>query len=107
MRGTNAKDDSENFELKNLKNDELRQEYQVKISNRFEVLESLDENVATEEETDIDKEWETIRNTIKLSASESIGYLKKRQNKKWFDEDCADIVKKRTVAKMNWLHEQN
>ena len=37
--------------------DELRQEYQVKISNRFEVLESLDENVATEEETDIDKEW--------------------------------------------------
>ena len=48
MRGTNAKDDSENFELKNMKNDELRQEYQVKISNRLEVLDSLDENVATE-----------------------------------------------------------
>ena len=28
------------------------------------------------------KEWETIRNTIKLSASECIGYLKKRQNQK-------------------------
>ena len=42
-----------------------------------------------------------------MSASESIGYVKKRQNKKWFDEECADIVKKRKVAKMNWLHEQN
>ena len=36
----------------------------------FEVLDSPDENVATEEETDINREWETIRNTIKLSASE-------------------------------------
>ena len=70
------------IELKNLKNDELRQEYQIKISNRFEVLDSSDENVATEEESDINREWETIRNTIKLSASECIGYLKKRQNKK-------------------------
>ena len=70
MRGTNAKDDSDKFELKNLKNNELRQEYQIEISNRFEVLDSSDENVATEEETDINKEWETIRNTIKLSASE-------------------------------------
>ena len=33
--------------------------------------------------------------------------LKKRQNKEWFDEGCADIVKKRKVAKMNWLYEQN
>ena len=32
MRGNNAKDDSEKFELKNLRNDELRQEYQIKIS---------------------------------------------------------------------------
>ena len=44
---------------------------------------------------------------ICVSAAECIGYLKKRQNKKWFDEECADIVKKRKVAKMNWLHEQN
>ena len=53
MRGTNEKDDSEKFELKNLRNDELRQEYQIKISNRFEVLESPDENMATEEETEL------------------------------------------------------
>ena len=33
--------------------------------------------------------------------------FKKEENKKWFDEECADIVKKRKVAKMNWLHEQN
>ena len=49
--------------------------------------------------TDINKEWETIRNTIKLSASECIGNLIKRQNKKRFDEECADIVKKKKGSK--------
>ncbi|PSN37502.1 hypothetical protein C0J52_26535 [Blattella germanica] len=58
------------FELNNLRNDEVRLEYQIKITNRFETLECSEENVATEEENNINREWETIRGTIKLSASE-------------------------------------
>ncbi|PSN41362.1 hypothetical protein C0J52_19113 [Blattella germanica] len=79
----------------------------IKITNRFETLECSEENVATEEETNINREWETIRDTIKLSASESKGLLKKRQSRKWFDEECVDMVHKRKLAKMNWMREPN
>ncbi|PSN43801.1 hypothetical protein C0J52_15501 [Blattella germanica] len=95
-RGTDTKDDSDKYELKNLRNDE-----------EFETLECSEENVATEEETNINREWETIRDTIKLSASESVGHLKKRQSRKWFDEECVDMVHKRKLAKMNWMREPN
>ncbi|PSN37507.1 malate dehydrogenase [Blattella germanica] len=50
-----------------------------------------EENVATEEENNVNREWESIRDTIKLSASESVGLLKKRQSRKWFDDECADM----------------
>ncbi|PSN35187.1 hypothetical protein C0J52_22574 [Blattella germanica] len=99
-RGTDTKDDSQKFELKNLRNDEVRLEYQIKITNRFETLECSEENMAT-------REWESIRDTIKLSASESIGILKKRQSRKWFDDECVDMVHKRKLAKMNWMREPN
>ncbi|PSN37778.1 hypothetical protein C0J52_15855 [Blattella germanica] len=63
---------------------EVRLEYQIKITNRFETLECSEENVATEEENNINREWETIRDTIKLSASEI--------SRKWFDEECVDMT---------------
>ncbi|PSN46866.1 hypothetical protein C0J52_13676 [Blattella germanica] len=58
-RGTDTKDDSQKFELKNLRNDE------------------------------------------------SVGHLKKRQSRKWFDEECVDMLHKRKLAKMNWMREPN
>ncbi|PSN29055.1 hypothetical protein C0J52_27129 [Blattella germanica] len=61
----------------------------IKITNRFETLECSEENVATEEENNINREWDTIRDTIKLSASESVGLLRKR------------------LRKMNWMREPN
>ncbi|PSN44834.1 hypothetical protein C0J52_16203 [Blattella germanica] len=43
----------------------------------------------------------------KRSASESVGLLKKRQSRKWFEDECADMVNKRKLAKMNWMREPN
>ncbi|PSN48471.1 hypothetical protein C0J52_11717 [Blattella germanica] len=80
---------------------------EIKITNRFETLECSEENVATEEETNINRERESIRDTIKLSASESVGLLNKRQSRKWFDDECADMINKRILAKMNWIREPN
>ncbi|PSN40818.1 hypothetical protein C0J52_15311 [Blattella germanica] len=80
---------TEKFELKNLRNDEVRLEYQIKITNGFETLECSEEN------------------TIKLSTSESVGHFKKRQSRKWFDDECVDMVHKRKLAKMNWMREPN
>jgi hypothetical protein len=47
---------------------EVKEQYQVKISNGFAALENLDDNV------DIDRAWESISENIKASATESIGY---------------------------------
>jgi hypothetical protein len=60
--------DLERFELKKLDYLEVKEEYQVEISNRFAALESLDES------SDINNVWESIRENIKTSAKENLGY---------------------------------
>jgi hypothetical protein len=50
--------DLERFDLKNLYDGEVKEKYQVEISNRFAVLESLDESF------DINNAWESIRENI-------------------------------------------
>jgi hypothetical protein len=47
---------------------EVKEKYQVEISNRFEALENLDENL------EISNTWESIGENIKTSAKENLGY---------------------------------
>jgi hypothetical protein len=42
-------------------------------------LENLDDEV------DINKGWETIRENIKIAAKESLGYCELKKNNPWFD----------------------
>jgi hypothetical protein len=52
------------------------------VSNKFEVLEDLDAEV------EITTAWETIRQNIKISAKESLGYFELKKHKPWFKEGC-------------------
>jgi hypothetical protein len=56
------------FNLKELKEVKVKEQYRVEISNRFAALEELDT------EMDINRAWETIRGSTKISAKESLGY---------------------------------
>jgi hypothetical protein len=58
----------ERFNLKKSKEVEVKEQYRVEISNRFAALEDLDTEV------DISRAWETIRESIKILAKESLGY---------------------------------
>jgi hypothetical protein len=58
----------ERFSLKKLKEVDGKEEYRVEISNRFADLGSLDTEV------DINRTREPIREDIKISAKESLGY---------------------------------
>jgi hypothetical protein len=60
--------DLERFDLKKLNVLEVKEKYQVEISNRFATLESLDES------SEINNAWESIRENIKTSAKENLGY---------------------------------
>jgi hypothetical protein len=51
--------DLERFDLKKLNDVQVKEKYQVEISNRFAALESLDESF------DIHNAWESIREIIK------------------------------------------
>jgi hypothetical protein len=59
--------DVERFNLKQLNEEQVKEQYQVTIKNKFAALENLDDN------GDINKAWESIRENIRISAKESIG----------------------------------
>jgi hypothetical protein len=44
---------------------------------------------------EINRAWETIRENIKISAKESIGYFEFKKQKPWFDEGCSKLLDQR------------
>jgi hypothetical protein len=56
-------------------------------------------------EVDVNKAWETIRENIKISAKESLGYYELKMHKPWFDEGCSKLLDQRKQAKLRWLQD--
>jgi hypothetical protein len=54
---------------------------------------------------EINSASETIRENIKISAKESLGYLELKKHKPWFDEGCSRLLDQRKEAKLPWLHD--
>jgi hypothetical protein len=92
--------DLERFDLKKL-DDEVKKKYHVEISNTFETLESLDERF------DINNAWESIRENIKTSAKDNLGYQKLNHNKLWFDDEYSKLIDQWKQAKLQWLQNPN
>jgi hypothetical protein len=91
--------DMERFNLKKLKDVESKEQFRVEVSNRFAALEDLDAEV------EINSAWETIRENIKISAKESLGYFEFKKHKLWFDEGCSKLLDQRKQAKLQWLQD--
>jgi hypothetical protein len=52
---------------------------------------------------EINNTWETIRENIKISAKESLGYYELKKHKPWFDKGCLELLDQRKQAKLQWL----
>jgi hypothetical protein len=65
---------------------DVKEQYQVTIRNTFETLENL------EDSGDIIRAWDNIRENIKISAQESLGYCESKHRKPWFDDECSKLV---------------
>jgi hypothetical protein len=65
-KGLVKKMDVERFNLKQLNEEEVKEQYQVTIKNKFAALENLDDN------GDINRAWETNRENIRISAKEAL-----------------------------------
>jgi hypothetical protein len=48
---------------------------------------------------------ETIRENIKISAEESLGYYELKQHKPWFDKGSSKLLDQRKQAKLQWLQD--
>jgi hypothetical protein len=65
----------------------------------FAALEDMDAEV------EINSAWEMIRENIKISAKDSLGYCELKKRKPWFDEACPKLVDQRKQAKLQWLQD--
>jgi len=91
--------DRQRFKLRELNEPEVREQYQIEITNRFAAL----ENVNVDE--DVNRTWENIKENIQTSAEESLGLHELKQNKPWFDEECLGFLDQRKRTKMQWIQD--
>jgi hypothetical protein len=87
--------DVERFYLKQLNEEEIKEQYQVTIKNKFAALVN----------GDINRAWETIRENTTISAKESFGLCEPKFHKPWFDEESLKYVDRRKQVKLEWLQD--
>ena len=68
--------------MRKLNEPQVREQYQIEIINRFAALENLNDD------EDVNRTWESIKENMQTSAKESPGLHELKQNKPWFDEEC-------------------
>jgi len=75
--------------LKKINEPEVREHYQIEITNSFAAFENMND------EEDVNRNWEHIKDNIQTSAKESLGLHELKQNKPWFDEECLCFLDRR------------
>jgi hypothetical protein len=83
----------ERFNLKKSNEVEGEKQFRVEVSNRFVALDYFDTDV------EINSAWEMIRENIKISAKESLGYCELKTHKPWLDEGCSKLLNGRKQVK--------
>jgi hypothetical protein len=80
--------DIERFNFKKQSDVEPKEHYEVKISNMFAAFGNFNDD-DDDDDVYISRFWESIRENMKASAAESLGYYELKQHKLWFDEECS------------------
>jgi len=59
----------------------------------------------SDDDKDVNRNWENIKENIQTSARESLGLDEFKQKKPWFDEECLGILDQRKRAKIQWVQD--
>jgi len=59
----------------------------------------------SDNDEDVNRSWENIKDNIQTSAQESLGLDEFKQNKPWFDEECLGFLDQRKQAKIQWIQD--
>ena len=91
--------DRQRFNTRKLNELEIWKQCQIEITNRF----AASENVNDDE--DVNRTRENIKENIQTSAKESLGLLELKQYKSWFDGDFLSFLDQRKRAKIQWVQD--
>ena len=64
-------------------------QYQIDITKKSAALGDLNDN------EDINRAWEDIKENIKTSAKKSLGLHELKKHKHWFDAECLHVLDER------------
>jgi hypothetical protein len=81
----------ERFNVNKLNEEEVKEEYQVTVKNKFAALENLEDN------GNINRAWDTIRENIN---KESIRHCELKHHKPWFNKECSEMVDQSKQSKL-------
>lgn len=87
--------DLEKFNLRNLKEAEGTEAYQIAVEKKFAALQNLIELM------DINQSWENVTENIRISAVDSTGYCELQQHEPWFDEGFSVQLKQKYKRNCN------
>ena len=59
----------------------------------------------SDDDEDVNRTLENIKENIQTSAKESLGLHEFKQNKPWFDEECLGFLDQGKRAKMQWIQD--
>jgi hypothetical protein len=93
--------DTERFYVKKLNEGDVKEQYHATSRNMFAALENL------EDSGDINRAWDNIRENIKISAQEGLGYREPKHSKPWFDKERSKLADRRKQAKLQWLQDSS
>ena len=85
------------FDIEKLKNVQIRNNFQIKLTNCFQILDML-EDQADQTMPRVNIEWKNASETVKEIAEEEIRYVAKQGKNHWFDEECEEATKTRKMA---------
>jgi len=84
-------------------NPKWKQEYTIKINNKFEILENLDDEDSIN--NNINEKWENIKTTIKETKQQLIEKDEGTETLKykWYDEECKFVIDEMKKPRDKWL----
>ena len=88
------------FDVEKLKDQQIRTEYQLNLSNRFAILDQLEEE---NEEENVQITWNDIKNGIREAAEDTVGFREQTNRNAWFDDECWRAIDQRKKAQQKCL----
>lgn len=93
----------ERIAVNKLKRREIAEEFRLKLQNRFQRLETNDE----EDVENVERKWNDIKSIIISTTKEICGRKKAINRKPWLDEEFRTKIEERKWMKGQWLNQKS